>query len=74
MPYTWKCLKKAPFVAFPLLVLAVLGRGALGGSQDKLLGGLVFILVGMLFFGLLFDLVRWLGLMVRWLHRSATGG
>ena len=69
MPYTWKCLKKAPWVALPLLVLALAGKGALGGSQDKLLGGLVVILVGMLAFGLIADMVRWLVLGARRLAR-----
>lgn len=73
MRYTWACLKKAPFVALPLLVLALFGKGTLGESSDHMIGGLVFIFVGMFVCGVVFDLIRGAGLIVRWLHRAAAG-
>lgn len=73
MRYTWECLKRVPFIAAPLIVLAAFGKGVLGSSSDHFIAGLVFLAVGMFLFGLTADVIRWLCLMVRWLHRAAAG-
>lgn len=70
MRYTIACLKRAPWVAFPLLIIAGFGHGVMAGGSDKVIAGCVVIVVGMLVFGLVADLIAF---MVRLLARAIRG-